>query len=247
MFASSSRFLRGLALLTTLAGAGSVAHAFEGRIGMQVSEPNRPAHAIDYLVKESKLRFDAPRDAAQKGGAGGIIMDFAKAEMIILVDGHGRKMFFRRPLNAESAPNATHAAKERAAAPVMDPPVATGRSETIAGQIATEYRGKNSAGETFEFWLAKGLGNFAFPAGGNPMARGANAAPSPAWEKFVRDGGFFPLRVITRDSAGKEKSHLEVTKVEKLAVPDSTFSTDGYTEMNLPAFGGAGGGNPFAH
>ena len=86
-----------------------------------------------------------------------------------------------------------------------------------------------------------------FPGAGNPMARGGSS--SPGWEKIARDGGFFPLRAITRDAAGKEKSRFEVTKIERTSLPEALFSTEGYTEFQMPGFGGGlpTGGNPYGH
>jgi hypothetical protein len=49
--------------------------------------------------------------------------------------------------------------------------------------------------------------------------------------------------VITRDPSGTERTRFEVTKIEKTSLPDSLFSTEGYTEFQMPNL--PGGLNPF--
>ena len=44
---------------------------------------------------------------------------------------------------------------------------------------------------------------------------------------------------------GVEQSRMEVTNVDKTPLPDSLFSTAGYTEFQIPGFGG--GFNPLGH
>jgi hypothetical protein len=161
-----------------------------------------------------------------------MIMDFKNQEMIILMEHDGQKNFMRRSYADMAAPAAQRAKSDSHPAPV---PVATGRTETIAGYPATEYRATSDKGEVYELWLAKGLGSF-MSMSGNPMA--GRGAPPPGWENFARDGNFFPLRVVTLDAKGNEKSRMEVTKIDKTPLPDSLFSTDGYTEFKIPDFGG---------
>ncbi len=228
-------FVAALSLVTVT--ALSAADAFEGRVEMQLSSGKRkePMTAT-YSIKSGKLRMDttAPESSGRRrgGGAASMIMDFPNREMIMLMEHDGQKMFMRHAMpDASASPTAERAGKEMAA------PVATGRTEVIAGYEATEYKWTSPRGETHEMWLAKGLGTFVFPAAqGGPMG-GGRGAPSPEWEKIARNGGFFPLRVVSRDAAGTEVGRMEVTKIEKGALPDSLFSTDGYTEFKMPDMG----------
>src|SRR5262249_43379972 len=147
--------------------------------------------------------------------------------VIMLMDHDGQKMYMRRPMPKPGEGVMARAAKEHQ----MAVPVATGRSEVIAGYTANEYRSTNEKGEAVELWLASGLGPFMSYAGGNPMGR---PAPSPGWESFAREGNYFPMRVVTHDAKGKETARMEVTGVEKTSLPDSLFSTDGYQEFSIP-------------
>jgi hypothetical protein len=238
-------FLRRLfltAFAAALPAALSAADTFEGRIHIEMTDAKKQTQAIDYAIKDGKIRFDTPADKnGHSSGAGGIIIDFPQNEMIILMDHDGQKNFMRRPMAQPGAAPASHPA---AGGMASAPPVVTGRTGTIAGYPATEYTATGEKGETVELWLAQGLGNFMFPAGGNPMARGGSAPAAPGWEKIARDGGFFPLRAVVRDKSGAEKSRFEVTKIERTSLPESLFSTDGYSEFKIPGFGSM---NPFAH
>ena len=228
-------FVAALSLVTVT--ALSAADAFEGRVYMQMTSGKRKEPAsVTYAIKAGKIRFDtsAAESSGRRrgGGAASVIMDLPNREMIMLMDHDGQKMFMRHAMpDASSAPMAERAGKEVAA------PVATGRTEVIAGYEATEYKWTSPRGETHEMWLAKGLGTFVFPAPqGGPMG-GSRGAPSPEWEKIARDGGFFPLRVVSRDTTGAETGRMEVTKIEKGSLPESLFSTDGYTEFKMPDMG----------
>ncbi|MDD2763226.1 MAG: DUF4412 domain-containing protein [Opitutaceae bacterium] len=251
----SVTFLQRGLLMAAFALPAAVLHAtdsFEGRVEMKLTSAERgDPHVINYALKEGKLRFDFPKDQPgreQGGGSGAMIVDFGKRETLILMEmpdrqgGAPRKMYMRRPLPqpGEVQPN-----RGGADEPVSSP-VATGRTEVIAGYKAAEYTVTGKNGDIHELWLAKGLGNFMFPAAQNPMGHG-RPANAPAWEKLVRNGGFFPLRVITRDTGGREKTRLEVTKIEKIALPDTLFTPEGYSEFQIPGLGGGlpGGLNPF--
>ncbi len=182
------------------------------------------------------MRYDMAADSARRGaGTGGVIIDFKRQEMIILMEEDGQKNFMRQAMAPALAEAKKY--KERPAAA----PVATGRVEQIAGYPAAEYTQAGEKGEITELWLAKGLGTFMFPADQGPM--GGRGPAAPGWEQMARDGGFFPLRVVTRDAKGAERSRMEVTKIDRTPLPDALFSTDGYAEFKMPDFGGAF--NPF--
>ncbi len=235
----ASKLCRGLfaaafALVTLT--AAHAASSFEGRVHMDVtSGKKKEKMGLDYAIKDGKMRMD-PQTNERRGGSVGIILDMKARVSIILMDGDGQKMYMRRAL---PEPNAQDEAKMKEHHK-MSAPVATGRTEMIAGYKATEYTTTGDKGEVIELWLAKDLGPFMSFSGGNPMM--GHSAPPPGWEKFAQDGNYFPMRVVTHDAKGTETARMEVTKVEKTSLPDSLFSTDGYTEFQMPDFGGF---NPF--
>ena len=233
--------LTAFALIASI--SASAAGSFEGRVHMDITtSKKKEAMSMDYSMKEGKLRMDmqAPEGHGHNGGGmGGIIFDIPGKQMIILMDMSGKKMFMRREI---PQPKPDETGKVSAGGHKMAPPVATGRTEMIAGYEATEYRMTGEKGEIVEMWLAKGLGPFMSFGGGNPMMGGRGATPPAGWESFAREGGGFPMRVVTHDTAGAETMRMEVSKVEKTSLPDSLFSTDGYSEFSFP-----GGMNPFGH
>jgi hypothetical protein len=238
----SSALRRGLfaaAFVLVSLTAASAAESFEGRIHMDMTGGNKKEKmSIEYAMKDGKMRMDPQMgERHDRSGSMGMIVDMQAREMIILMDNDGKKMFMRRPI---PQPTAEQTAKVREGHP-MSAPVATGRTEMIAGYKATEYRTTNEKGEIIELWLAKGLGPFMSFSGGNPMM--GRGTPPPGWENFARAGNAFPMRVVTHDADGTEKMRMEVTSVDKTPLPDSLFSTDGYTEFQMPDLGGMM--NPF--
>jgi hypothetical protein len=252
-----SRSLLAVALALVSFTLAPAADTFEGRVHMvMTSGKTGEPMGVDYAMKNGKMRYDMGQPAAaggendgaaagkrgrkharrggEGGDMGGVIVDIERQEMIILMENEGEKMFMRRSMAKAIAEASGKDHLERA-------PVATGRKEMIAGYQAAEYTYTDDKGGVTELWLAKGLGTFAFPAAQGPM--GGGGAPSPEWEKIARDGGFFPLRVVAHDTKGVEQSRMEVTKIDRTPLPDSLFSTDGYTEFQMPDFGGAF--NPF--
>ncbi len=80
-----------------------------------------------------------------------------------------------------------------------------------------------------EAWITSELGNFMMM--NNPMGEGF----SPSWSKSIKDKGFFPLLVITRDSDGEENSRFEALEVDKKSISDDLFKIpSGYSEMKIP-------------
>lgn len=233
-------------VIAALGVSASVAFAFEGYITMQITAPKqKDPMTMNYVVKSPRLKIEIPTQENKKGDTGGMatIVNHQTMEAFILFEmgekgQTPKKMYMKRNLQEDAERLAGKQAKPSA------PPTKTGRSEKIAGYLANEYVSTNDKGEVTEMWLSKELGAFtSMPA--NPMGRGRGQPPSPEWEKFVKEEGAFPLRVLSRNKKGDETSRMEVTKVDKTSVPEKVFSLDGYEPM--PSFGDMMKGvNPFA-
>jgi Domain of unknown function (DUF4412) len=234
-------FLRRGLLLTAFALLASLtvsaADTFEGRVHMDVTASRKKEKiGMDYSMKNGKVRMDIQTAQTHGAGMGGIIFDIPGKQMLILMDMGGRKMYMRREIpQVTPQENGTVSAGGHK----VSAPVETGRTEVIAGYRATEYKLTSEKGEIIEMWLAKGLGPFMSFGGGNPMmgGRGAGATPPAGWESFAREGGGFPMRVVSHDTNGAETMRMEVTSVDKGSVPDSLFSIDGYSEFSIPGMG----------
>ena len=58
---------------------------------------------------------------------------------------------------------------------------------------------------------------------------------SPGWSSSVKNSGFFPMLVITRDEDGNETSRFEATEVEEKSLSNELFEVpSNYGEMKIP-------------
>jgi hypothetical protein len=150
---------------------------------------------------------------------GAMIMDFAKKEMIVLMN--SEQMYMVHPLKPSDIP------QEIKDKPAADPDVeVTGKTEKILGYLCSQILVKDGKTIT-EMWVAEGLGMFAglgSPGAGGGMFGKGNAAGAAKWEKALKGKGGFPLRVVSRDAAGKETFKLDATKIEKGGVSDADFT-----------------------
>jgi len=110
----------------------------------------------------------------------------------------------------------------------------TGESDTILGYPCVKYVSKYKD-STSEIWITDQLGTFmGFGSGGGPMGRSRSASSSQPWEKMLVGKNFFPLRIVTHGTDGKESFRLEVTSVEKQSLPDSFFAPpEGFQKFDV--------------
>ena len=168
------------------------------------------------------------------------IMDVEKMEMLMLMP--EQNMYMVMPVK-----KAVEKAVEKQGE--MDVDVQkTGKTETILGYKAEQILVTEKKKKTVtELWITKelagtfmGLGNA--QGGGSPFGGRKNAAGAK-WEEVLKDGGGFPLRVVTNDANGKESLRMEATKIEPTSLPDSMFvPPPGYQKFEMPDLGSL---NPF--
>ncbi len=229
------RFLLLVAFLAAVLPSALSAADFEGTVHMKVTSNKKPS-TIDYQVKTGFVRTNV---TTGKGEIATIIMDTAKGTMTILIP--GQKMYLTRPIPAaqprDDAPTAPAGGNR--------PLVQTGQTETVLGYTCTKYISPSANGDTVELWVTSDLGNFAGFGGGMGAGGGGRQSSNQEWAKLVQGQGFFPMRVITKDSAGNEKNRMEVTGVDKGPLPADTFSPPaGYQELNMGQMTGQGFGRP---
>ncbi len=209
-----------LALLSPLA---LFAADFEGTVTMNMTGSREQTVPINFSIKPGFTRVDMNTG----GHTGGVIMDMAKQEMIILMP--EQKMYMVQPM-------------KRPAGEKMDEPVAqtgdvtiekTGEHEKILGYDTTKYIAKGKQG-TSEIWVTDALGMFSGLGAGGPPGGGQrggmfgrrggnrNGSGAQAWEEAFKGKQAFPMRVITTGTDGKQ-SKMEVTAVDKKTLPDSVF------------------------
>jgi Domain of unknown function (DUF4412) len=212
------------------------ADAFVGKISFPMTPAKGKPMAYQQSMKGTAMRTEF------EGAPGAMIMDFAKMEMIMLMT--NERMYMVMPLKPSDVPQTHHEAK-----PVADPDVeVTGKTENILGYTCHQILVKDGKNIT-EVWAAEGLGAFAGLGqqgggmGGMFGKKNANAESAAKWERALKGRGGYPLRVITRDAAGKTTFKLEATKVEKGGVTDADFKPPaGFEKFSMPDMGGM---NPF--
>ena len=238
----SVRFLSFISATLIGVAAPQIASAFEGRLDMQISTPEKSGEpmVMHYSVKGSKVRIDLPMQARghKQGGSAATVIDNDSHEMLMLIDsGDGHKMAMHRHINPPNAQSAKSGAPD-----LKDthPPVPTGRTDVILGYPVTEYKMTDKDGNVIDMWLTKGLGTFMNPGAGSPFARGrGSSANIPAeWQNFGETAGTFPMRMTVQNKKDAVTMKMEVVKLDKDKVPDTAFSSEGYQEMQMPSLGG---------
>jgi len=193
---------------------------FEGEITMNISEGGKPAQTIIYMVKGTKMRFDAP--TARSMGGGYVIIDSTAKRMTTVTDAKKTAMVMNLDQTAGATPTMP------TVKPVIDK---TSKTDTVAGYSCDVWTATDASGDKTDLCVAKGI---AFPS----MGRAAG------W--MAELGEVFPLRAVTSDPSGKEKTRMEVTKIDKKSVDDAKFEVPaGYNTMNMDqmmkGMGGMGG------
>ncbi len=215
---------------TGATGAGSIVDKaltfltggpFEGSITMSMTAAGK-TETKSYEVKGDKMRFDRPEGP----DPGYVIIEGAKATSV----DDAKKTAIVMDLNAPMA--------AAAAQPTKKPDIEkTGKSETIAGYSCEDWKVTEDNGNKTEACVAQGI---AFPG---------MAARAKDWTAELLDKKYFPLKAVTTDSSGKEKSRMEVTKIEKKSIDDARFQVPaGYKvesmEDMMKAMGAAMGRHP---
>jgi hypothetical protein len=181
---------------------------FEGRLLFQRIEPPAGAHDIIYSVKGDNVRVEVVRDRIKT-----FITDTAKQQTTVIMEDD---MAY---LNLPSL------------APLPDAPPLEKTDETamIHGHPAQKYLLETDEGRT-ELWLAEGFGKYTGFGEGfeQPPPQLPNVdQPEPTlpwtWEYALAGRPLFPLRVVTRDSGGRDLFRLEVKAITPQPLHDRLF------------------------
>ena len=210
------RFLTGaLALATVGSIATATTHAqdpFEGTVTFEARGERGEASEFEYSMKGKRIRFE-PQDP---GTPMYMVMDLEAEVMRMVMT--GENMYMEIPIPDAESETTTKSSNE---------PVKTDRTDEVAGRKC-EIWTMTDGGKSFEMCVARDLGTFMQGAG--PMSRNA----TPAWQRELRKGGFFPLRVVEKTS-GADKTVLVATKIEQGKLDDSLFGVPaGAKKMSMP-------------
>lgn len=220
-----------LLLCLSLGPASLLAGGFEGTIRMSMKSPkSEQPTLVDYSMKGNFLRMDI---TAAKGRHVSSIWDLNKHEMTMLMPEQKMYMIMKTEDIAAAA---------RKASPNVQIEK-TGETEKILGYAATKYLIKdNDHHITSEVWGVEGLGTFMM---GRNSPFGKSGGLSPV-EKELIARGFFPLRMINRDSSGAETFRMDAVSIDKKSLSEDFFvPPSDYRRFDMGGmFGGFGGRRP---
>lgn len=229
-----SRILAVGALLTAV--QTFAADTFEGKVSLAITADKGKSMNLDYSLKGQKMRMDMNAEGHEVA----TIMDMGKMEMLMLMAEQHMYMVMPMKKPVDQAMEKSGVGSGSADVEV------TGKTETILGYKCNQILVKDK-GSVTEMWTAEGLGAFMGLGGGGPMGGGGmfgggkrgGGGNAAKWEEALKGKGGFPLRVISRDAAGKQTFKMEATKIEPGSLPDSQFSPpEGYQKFSIPGMGG---------
>ena len=230
MMTRAHRLLPAVLLAAFLCFASGAA-GFEGRVIFERAETPTFAQTIVYRVKGDRNRVEVMVDGVKT-----FITDVAKEQTTVILE--DERMYVVLP----------------SLAPIPDAPplVRTEETASLLGHAVRKYLFE-SEGETTELWLAEGVGKytgfgegFARPPKHIPGVDVPQPPPPRAWEFALAGTEFFPLRVVTRDSAGRVIFQLEAKAIDRELMDDRLFApTSNYKKVDAwPNYGEAGPEKP---
>jgi hypothetical protein len=174
---------------------------FEGEITMNTTNAGKPPQTIVYMVKGTKIRFNTPATTGP-GDGGYVIFDGPAKKMTSVSD--AQKTAFVMDMNQIGG-------SLEAPGPGMNKATIdkTSKTDTVAGYSCEIWKVKEDNGDAGELCIAKGI---AFPMTTRAMG---------GWMGQL--GESFPLRVVISDPSDKEKTRMEVTKIDKKSLDASQF------------------------
>ncbi len=229
---------------------------FEGEIGVRASgEIGRSGNnaPVDFTldVKKDKVRAAIPPGIGPGAGLSGYGIVRSDEKKLYYVD-DTKKQAIVVDLNkagehlAKASQNINAMRGHTDSTPPPPPKVTkTGKTDTVAGHKCENWDIEEAEKhQKMEICVAdEGASWFHIPF--------TNPPANMAWAGELMDGKHFPLRAITYDSSGAERSRVEVTRIDKKSLEDSLFEVPaGYTQVDLeqlfaaPGLGMPGGAPP---
>ncbi|MDX1700981.1 MAG: DUF4412 domain-containing protein [Melioribacteraceae bacterium] len=195
---------------------------FEGKIKFKIKTDNDISY-IDYYIKEKNLRIEMGENAEAV---------FIKQDdkSLILMPEEEMYMDLNQSI-FKNIPGMNNPQEEQESEEEFDiEKYKTGKVMSILGYECHQWLFKDETeDDEAEAWVTNELGNFMLMQG--PMGGGY----SPGWGSSVKNSGFFPMLVITRDEGGDETSRFEATEINEEKLNDRLFKVpSNYSEMKIP-------------
>ena len=204
--------LKTLALTLLCVASPAAAQSFEGTVTMNMTTDNGGVHAMSYMIKGGKMRFDIGT------GQMSVVMDPVAQRMLVIMN--AQKMYMERDFGGDMAAVRQQVAGRKATV------TRTGKMETVAGYKCEHVTVTDDDGQSVDACVSEALGGFRMPAASNPISPQKEAG----WISQL-GAAYFPLKV---QKGGK--TVMEVTAIEKKPLDQSLFEApDGFQPFSMPA------------
>jgi hypothetical protein len=222
---------------------------FEGQIDA-VGKDNKPGAtptAFSVLVKAGKLRFAVPPTVQEKRGsspmfgqASYVIFDSAQKKISVVSDAKQQAMEMDLNSSGGAGPFGAHKEPHPSGGPEKSPPkvTKTGKFDTVAGYKCEIWDVVNETSRASLCVAQEGVSWFHLPETFMPREH--------FWVGELLDGKHLPLRFVDLQEDGvTEKKRVEVTKIDKRALPQADFEVPpGYKVIDLAQMAAAFSGMP---
>jgi len=211
-------------LLIFLVSSSIFAQSFEGKIKFKITSDD-DTMLLDYFIKGDNLRMEM----GEKADA---VFIKNKNKSIILMPKEKSYMDLNNSVfsKIQDMAGMNKGDDKEKKEDVNIDKFRTGKTKTILGYKCSQWVFKDEEeDEEVEAWVTDELGNFMLMQG--PMGGGF----SPGWSSSIKNNGFFPLLVISRDEDGDESSRFEATEINKETLNNKLFGAPSdYSEMKIP-------------
>lgn len=187
------------------------AQSFEGTVTMNMVSDDGSAHALSYMIKGGKMRFDVG------GGQMSVVLDPVAQRMMVIMN--AQKMYMERDFGSAVAAVQQQVGEKHPSI------VRTGKRETIAGYKCEHVTVTDDDGASVDSCISSELGGFRMPAASNPMSPQKEAG----WLAQLGSTSF-PLKVTKGG-----KTIMEVTAIEKRSLDAALFTApEGFQSFAMP-------------
>lgn len=201
---------------------------FEGKVKFKITHDD-DIMFLDYFIKKEKLRMEMGdnKEAAfiRADGKSLVLMMQEKQYMDL-----NNSLFSKLP----GMTGMKNEKDEKEIKEIDFEKFRTGKTMDLLGYECAQWiiDDEKEEGEV-EVWVTDELGNFMLMS--SPMGGGF----SPGWSSNVKNNGFFPLLVISRDADGEETSRFEATEINKQSLDSDLFAPPSdFTEFQVPGMKG---------
>jgi hypothetical protein len=193
-------FLLGIAHGQDLMGKKS----YEGVLTMRVQNFERIQFVL-YSVRSERVRVEA---ADREDNDLILLIDYMKKKRDVILPGREQYVelsYAGERLDTRQKNEETNVQK-------------TEETEEIEGFACDKFIAK-SEGSDFEVWATKDLGT----AGTFVTTVSSQSIETAPWQAEILGMGYFPMRVIQRDSSGDELARVEITGAQRKALSETLF------------------------